>query len=118
MRLSHPGTSPAGAAIAIEFNGRRIDALEGETVGANPSASGIAAFRRTARGAPRGLHCGMGACQDCVVTIDGGIGQRACIATVRAGMVVRSELPANIPPVSASLPKERSPEERSPEILV
>ena len=38
-------------------------------------------------GAPRGLHCGMGACFDCVVTVDGRIGQRACMTKVADGMV-------------------------------
>ncbi len=49
---------------------------------------GIVAFRRTPSGAPRGLHCGMGACFDCVVTIDGRIGQRACMTRVADGMQV------------------------------
>ena len=36
------------------------------------------------------LHtrCGMGACQDCLVTVDGTSGVRACLTPVRAGMDV------------------------------
>ncbi len=56
----------------------------------------------------------MGACQDCVVTIDGRIGQRACITPVRAGMVVRSEPPTDILPIGTT----PAPEERKPDILV
>jgi glycine/D-amino acid oxidase-like deaminating enzyme len=56
----------------------------------------------------------MGACQDCVVTIDGRIGQRACVTPVRAGMVVRSELPATIAPFATS----PAPERRATDILV
>ena len=86
MRLSHPtirrsaGPSPSGSTSAIP-------ALEGETIAAALSAAGIVAYRRTATGAPRGLHCGMGACFDCVVTVDGRIGQRACMTKVADGMI-------------------------------
>ena len=88
MRLSHKTIRPQGRAITISFDGTPIPALEGETIAAALSAAGIVAFRRTASGAPRGLHCGMGACFDCVVTVDGRIGQRACMTKVADGMVV------------------------------
>ena len=114
MRLSLSGTARSGASVLIQFDDRPVEALEGETVAASLSAAGILAFRRTIGGAPRGLHCGMGACYDCLVTIDGRIGQRACVTTVRAGMVIRSE-PAAVP---APLRAEPGLAERSPEILV
>jgi glycine/D-amino acid oxidase-like deaminating enzyme len=114
VRLTLPGTTRTGAAVSIRFDDRPIDALEGETVAASLSAAGIVVFRQTPGGAPRGLHCGMGACQDCVVTIDGRIGQRACVTSVRAGMDVRSSMPADIAPADGA----GQPEERSPEILV
>lgn len=101
MRLTHPTIRPTGAAINIRFNGRDIPALAGETVAAALSAAGIVAFRQTPGGAPRGLHCGMGACFDCVVTIDGRIGQRACLAKVADGMQVESAAPASPAPLGA-----------------
>ena len=91
MRLSHKTIRPAGRPISIQFDGRPIPALEGETIAAALSAAGIVAFRRTLSGAPRGLHCGMGACFDCVVSVDGRIGQRACMTKVADGMVVSGE---------------------------
>src|SRR5208283_1067413 len=104
MRLTHKTIRPTGAAISIRFDGQDIPALAGETVAAALSAAGIVTFRRTPGGAPRGLHCGMGACFDCVVTIDGRIGQRACLAKVADGMQVNSAAPqafARLAPVSA-----------------
>jgi ferredoxin len=77
MRLTHPIIRPVGRTITFRFDGSSVPALEGETIAAALSAAGIVAYRRTATGAPRGLHCGMGACFDCVVTVDGRIGQRA-----------------------------------------
>ncbi len=114
MRLVFPGTTRAGAVVSIRFDDRPVEALEGETVAAALSAAGILAFRRTQAGAPRGLHCGMGACHDCVVTIDGRPGQRACVTAVRAGMEIGSEPPARMTPIAAVAPQE----ERSPEVLV
>ena len=91
MRLTHPTIRPVGRTITFRFDGTTIPALEGETIAAALSAAGIVVYRRTATGAPRGLHCGMGACFDCVVTVDGRIGQRACLTKVADGMTVAGE---------------------------
>jgi D-hydroxyproline dehydrogenase subunit alpha len=106
MRLNHKTIRQTGAAISIRFDGRDIPALAGETVAAALSAAGLVAFRQTPGGGPRGLHCGMGACFDCVVTIDGRIGQRACLAKVAPGMQVTGlresgATPVPLAPVSA-----------------
>jgi glycine/D-amino acid oxidase-like deaminating enzyme len=97
------------------FDGAPIPALTGETVAAALSAAGIVAYRHTPSGAPRGLHCGMGACFDCVVNIDGRLGQRACMTRVADGMVVRgdSDEIATLP-----APEEDEPETRTIDVLV
>jgi D-hydroxyproline dehydrogenase subunit alpha len=105
MRLTHPTIRPAGQPISFQFDGRVIEALEGETIAAALSAAGVTTFRHTLppgpggaspTGAPRGLFCGMGACFDCVVTVDGRIGQRACLTPAADGMVVGGEIPATL----------------------
>ncbi|MGG5821820.1 FAD-dependent oxidoreductase [Falsiroseomonas sp. HW251] len=114
MRLTHKAIRPVAEAVGISFDGRPISALPGETVAAALSAAGILAYRRTASGAPRGLWCGMGACFDCLVTIDGRASQRACLAKVAAGMVVESApgaAPLAPPPAPAA-------EEIAPDVLV
>ncbi len=100
--------------MSLQFDDRPVEALEGETIAAALSAAGILTFRHTLNGAPRGLHCGMGACQDCVVTVDGRIGQRACVTPVRGGMEVRSAAPAHVAPFGDTRPSE----ERAPDVLV
>jgi glycine/D-amino acid oxidase-like deaminating enzyme len=105
MRLTHPTIRPAGRTIAIRFDGQRLDALEGETIAAALSAAGIVTYRQTASGAPRGLHCGMGACWDCVVTVDDRIGQRACLIKVADGMHVTSGFPAWLAPQAGTAPQ-------------
>jgi D-hydroxyproline dehydrogenase subunit alpha len=91
MRLKGASVRPVGAPVRFTFEGREIEALEGETIAASLSAAGIVGFRRTPSGAPRGLHCGMGACYDCVVTVDGRIGQRACLTKVSGQSVISDE---------------------------
>ena len=92
MRLSTPGIQARADRMGIRFDGAQIPAIEGETIAAALSAAGVLAFRQTASGAPRGLWCGMGACFDCIVTVDGRAGQRACMVKARHGMVVESAL--------------------------
>jgi glycine/D-amino acid oxidase-like deaminating enzyme len=116
MRLKHPDIAPAAEAVGITFDGSPISALPGETVAAALSAAGILAFRRTASGAPRGLYCGMGACFDCLVTIDGQANQRACLAKAKPGMRVESGPPA-MPAPLAPVP-EHAAEERACDVLV
>ncbi|MCX7377086.1 MAG: FAD-dependent oxidoreductase [Alphaproteobacteria bacterium] len=96
MRLTSRTIRPTGQPITVHFDGQALPALEGETVAACLSAAGITTFRATASGAPRGLHCGMGACFDCVMTIDGRHGQRACQAKATDGMQVSSGAPASL----------------------
>jgi predicted molibdopterin-dependent oxidoreductase YjgC len=106
MRLSHPSIRSTGRAISFRFDGRAVDALEGETIGAALSAAGITTFRHTPSGAPRGLFCGMGACFDCVVTVDGRIGRRACMTRAAHGMEVSSGFPAELASDPAPSPKQ------------
>ena len=115
MRLSGK-TAPAAPFATITFDGTPLDALEGEAVAAALSAAAIVAFRRTRLGAPRGLWCGMGACFDCLVTIDGAANQRACMAKVRAGMRIQSQATPAVPlaPDAAG----GAPEERRCDVLV
>jgi glycine/D-amino acid oxidase-like deaminating enzyme len=117
MRLTHKTIRASGASIQIKFNGQDVPALTGETVAAALSAADIVAFRQTPGGAPRGLHCGMGACFDCVVTIDGKIGQRACMAKALDGMEISSGMPAVLAPQGVRSEADAA-EDRSCDVLV
>jgi predicted molibdopterin-dependent oxidoreductase YjgC len=78
------------APVAIEVDGVRVDAYPGESLAAALLAVGVRAFRRTASGAPRGPLCNMGVCFDCVVSVEGEPGVRACATPVRKGMRVET----------------------------
>ena len=117
MRLTHRTIRPVGRPITFHFDGAPIPALQGETIAAALSAAGIVAFRRTHSGAPRGLHCGMGACFDCVVTVDGRIGQRACMTNAADGMVVSGEPTLPLAPLGPD-PTSAAAEDRACDVLV
>jgi sarcosine oxidase subunit alpha len=78
--------------LTFTVNGQEVVAYQGETVGAVLAALGQRALRLSEKyGAPRGLFCGMGVCQECRVTVDGVPNVRACMTLVAPGM--RVELP-------------------------
>jgi glycine/D-amino acid oxidase-like deaminating enzyme len=114
MRLRSQDIRPVAQALGITFDGRPIPALEGETVAAALAAAGERVLRRTSGGAPRGVFCGMGACFDCLVTIDGRAQQRACMTKVADGMQVGSAAPD----APAALATAAETEERVCDLLV
>jgi aerobic-type carbon monoxide dehydrogenase small subunit (CoxS/CutS family) len=73
----------------VQVDGVPVAAEEGDTVASVLVRDGRASWRRTRHGdRPRGLFCGMGACQDCLVTVDGVEGARACLTPVAPGTVI------------------------------
>jgi predicted molibdopterin-dependent oxidoreductase YjgC len=77
-----------GVLLSLTLDGRTVNAYEGETVAAVLLAEGHIATRKTRRGSPRGVYCGMGVCFDCLVVVDGVPNTRACVTWVREGMDV------------------------------
>ena len=93
-RLAGGGIAPSGAPIAFTFEGETLTALAGESLAASLAAAGQLGLRQAGPNDARGLFCGMGACQECLVEIDGRGGQRACMITTAPGMRVKRHDPA------------------------
>jgi predicted molibdopterin-dependent oxidoreductase YjgC len=94
MRELRIGTRRRGARLTVRINGRPVTAYAGETVFAVLVAEGIRALRHSPAGVTpvaRGGFCGMGACQECRVTVDGLPDQRACMLAVRDGMEIATD---------------------------
>jgi NADPH-dependent 2,4-dienoyl-CoA reductase/sulfur reductase-like enzyme len=105
--------------IEIEFEGRRLQAREGESLAATLTAHGIRDFRTTRCGAERGIFCGMGVCQDCLVEVDGRANERACMTIIDRPMIVRRESFAKaLPPKSDRSVTFAEVETHRPELLV
>ena len=81
-----------GRQIVFFVNGRSTPAHTGETIHAALIAAGYRQFRRSKTHQPRGVFCGMGACYECMVTINNGSIQRACMTMVEEGMKVEIDV--------------------------
>jgi predicted molibdopterin-dependent oxidoreductase YjgC len=92
--------------VKLLVDGHELLAPEGVSVAAALLAAGHAAVRRTpVTASPRGPWCLMGACFDCLVTIDGIDGVQACLTPVRDGMAIA---------LRTDDPGDRSDDERDP----
>jgi predicted molibdopterin-dependent oxidoreductase YjgC len=71
------------------FDGEKILFESGDSVAAALLRSGKNIFRTTRfSGEPRSIFCGIGHCYDCLVSINGIINQRACLAKAEPGLSV------------------------------
>ena len=88
--------------VTITFDGRPVPARLGESLAAALTAAGITTLRTTRSDQPRGMFCGMGVCQDCLVEVDGKPNQRACMVKVAGPMTVAPE--AHLRPLPPARP--------------
>ncbi|MEV7413741.1 (2Fe-2S)-binding protein [Streptomyces sp. NPDC089919] len=85
------GGAPA-TSYTLEFDGRAIEVQEGQSIAAALWGAGVLSWRTTrGGGAPRGVFCGIGACYDCLVTVNGRANQRACLVPARPGDTVTTQ---------------------------
>ena len=85
-------TVERGRSLNMLVDGQSVAVYEGESIAAALFAAGVRITRWTARaGEPRGYFCGMGVCQDCLVTVDGSPNVRACMTPVRDGLRVETQ---------------------------
>jgi NADPH-dependent 2,4-dienoyl-CoA reductase/sulfur reductase-like enzyme len=118
--LRVPGSTLASDAVAFQFEGREILGRPSETLAAALIAAGERELRETHKGERRGIFCGMGVCQECLVEIDGRSNQRACMTKLERPISVRrqSHFAATVdpPPPTGHVPADD--EVLTPDILV
>ncbi|WMS42923.1 FAD-dependent oxidoreductase [Acuticoccus sp. MNP-M23] len=95
--------------FTFTFGGVPVAARPGDSIAAALEAAGIRALGTSRAGRARTHFCGMGACQDCVVAVDGALSRRACLTTARPGMVVVPQHDGQTMP--APVPVETTPAE-------
>ena len=75
--------------ISFTFDGKRVEAFAGDTIGSALAASGHQVLSSSFKyHRPRGLFCCAGQCPNCLVEVDGSPGVRACTEPARDGMRV------------------------------
>ena len=78
--------------VKIVFEGRKVEAFEGDSVGSALAAAGVTITARSFKyHRPRGLFCMTGSCANCLMQIDGIPNVRACVEPVRDGMRVERQ---------------------------
>jgi NADPH-dependent 2,4-dienoyl-CoA reductase/sulfur reductase-like enzyme len=115
VRIASPGLRPRDEHLALLVDGRPVGARPGDTVAAALVDAGVRLCRVTAGGEGRGIFCGMGICQECVMTIDGAPA-RACMTFVRDRIEV--ETLRGDGPVAAARRAQLEPVLLAPELLV
>lgn len=89
VRLAETERRPVGVVI----DGRRAEALEGDTVLTALLTNGLTLRRSEFGDGKRAGFCLMGACQDCWVWTRDGARLRACTTKVTAGLDIMTEEP-------------------------
>src|SRR5262252_9466126 len=75
--------------VTFSFEGRTIEALEGQSIGAALYAAGVRVFTRSFKyHRPRGLFCMTGDCPNCLMNVDGRPNVRTCIEPACDGQTV------------------------------
>ena len=77
--------------ITIYFEGKPIEAYEGEPIAEALHAAGVRVLNYTPRGRPRGLFCAIGKCSSCLMKVNGVPNVRTCITLVEDGMKVERQ---------------------------
>ena len=84
--------------LSFTFDGNTLSAKPGQTLTAALVAAGKIVHRVAPDGSARGPLCGIGACQECLLNVDGRMSLRGCMTPVREGMVVHRN--ARLPDVT------------------
>jgi predicted molibdopterin-dependent oxidoreductase YjgC len=80
---------PNARLVSFTFEGQPAQGVEGDSVAAALLALGHSHCRDSVvSGAARGPHCLMGACFECLVSIDGAANRQGCMTRLREGMAV------------------------------
>jgi len=77
--------------IEITVDGETVTGLAGQTVAGVLLGAGRLSWRATRSGAPRGVFCGIGACFDCLLTVNGVADVRACRRRAADGDEIRTQ---------------------------
>ena len=75
--------------VVFEFDGKAVEAYEGDTIASALAAAGKSTFSRSFKyHRPRGLLCVAGRCPNCLVNVDGVPNVRCCMEPARQGIEV------------------------------
>ena len=71
MRVKVKGVDAYGPPCTFEFNGKKQDGVIGDSIASALINSGEYGLRNTEGTEKRGVFCGMGVCNECLVNVNG-----------------------------------------------
>ncbi len=92
--INHPilGELDNTETVTIYCDGMEILAIKGEPIAAALLSAGLRTFRKTVKtGEPRGVYCGIGQCNDCIMEVNGIPNVRTCVTLVEEGMIIKTQ---------------------------
>ncbi|TDW88349.1 thioredoxin reductase [Kribbella pratensis] len=106
-RAGDPAEVGTPTAVDVTVDGQPVVAQAGQTVAAVLLANGRDTWRTTrVHDRPRGIFCGIGACQDCLVTVNGLPDVRACQRTITPNDTITTQPGAVLPTTSSTAGSE------------
>ncbi|NPA75297.1 MAG: FAD-dependent oxidoreductase [Euryarchaeota archaeon] len=123
MRLQeHPVldfSKKRGKKVTIYFEGKPIDAYEGEPIAEALHAAGIRVMNYTpTTGRARGIFCAIGKCSSCLMKVNGIPNVRTCITLVEDGMQVERQRGLEPLPRDYKPPKWKDAERVNADIII
>jgi NADPH-dependent 2,4-dienoyl-CoA reductase/sulfur reductase-like enzyme len=116
MRVSIPGVSAPTSDFSFQFGGEEVTALKGDTIASALLNAGHRTCHIAADATPRGVFCGMGVCNECMVIVDDEPGRLACMTAAAPGIRVSQQAGRiDVPPVA---PHQPTSQLRTPDVLV
>ncbi len=108
-----------GKKVTIYFEGKPIEAYEGEPIAEALHAAGIRTLNySTEKLRPRGLFCAIGKCSSCLMVVDGIPNVRTCITLVRDGMRVERQRGRQPLPRDYKPPEWKEAEKHESDIVI
>ncbi len=108
-----------GKKVTIYFEGRELEAYEGEPIAEALHANGIRVLNYTPfKNRPRGLFCAIGKCSSCLMKVNGIPNIRTCITLVEDGMKIERQRGNENLPKDYRAPKWKDAEKVEGDIIV
>jgi len=91
VRVRVKGVDAYGPPCAFEFNGKKQEGVIGDSIASALINSGEYGLRNTEGIEKRGVFCGMGVCNECLVNVNGEEGLLACMTQLKPEMEISNQ---------------------------
>jgi NADPH-dependent 2,4-dienoyl-CoA reductase/sulfur reductase-like enzyme len=91
VRVKVKGVESYGPSCTFEFNEKKLEGVIGDSIASALINSGEYGLRNTEGSEKRGLFCGMGVCNECIVKVNGEEGLLACMTPLKPNMEITNQ---------------------------